>query len=1001
MEFLLIFFLVLIVAGVVVAVVYINSRKIQREQKSFERGLKMIPVLIHLPPPSEDIKSDSRDQRDVADEVISQAQTMYNIISSTATKGFKSRFYGQRHLSFEIIAHDGYVRYYVVVPVVLLETIKQAVIAAYPASRLEEVEEINLFNANGKITGTVGGEFTLKKEYSFPIATYQESKRDAARALLNAMSSVNRDDGIGIQILIRPADDGWQKKLQQRIKMITEGRKGASSGKLGGGGMDFGYFAQILEALWKPPSSGDNKPKDTAGATTDKQLSGADKEKIDAMDEKMRYAGYETLVRVIVSSPTAVRSQALLSNIVAAFSLFDSPTKNGFKFTPAQNIENFATSYIFRFFPAEIKQNILNTIELATIFHLPDQTNLPSSAVERQGFKQVDGPSARMDDGLLLGYNVFRGVKKPIRLSIDDRRRHIYIMGKTGMGKSVLLENLALQNMLDGEGLAFVDPHGDSAENLLAMVPKERVEDIVYFDPSDMTNPMGLNLFEIDPSDPDPERTKDYIIAETMGMLYSLYDPQHQGIVGPRMENIVRNAALLLMADPAGGTFMDIPKVLVDPEFAKSKIKYLTNQRALDFWTKEWPNSQRSNDAGEVTSWVVSKWASFENAMMSNILGQIHSSIDFREIMDNRKILLVNLSKGKLGELPSKLLGMVFVMKFQAAAMSRANIPEDQRQDFTLFVDEFQNFATDSFESILSEARKYRLSLVVANQFMTQLTDKIREAIIGNAGSFIIGRVGFEDAEQVVKMFQPVFDTEDLQNVPNHAAVAKLLINGMQSQAFSLSLIPPMGHPNQQLADALRKLSSAKFGRPRAQVENSIRARLNSVQLAQDRDKQQRLDAMRANSVGGFGSAQQADISRNPTAPKKSDFLDSWLQKRTNTVSSPTPPPQPQAIPAQTPPAAQPPQPNNLQEALVMAESEEYQGVKRNVKDTFIKDTAPVVDKVAGEIADQKGIQKKVSRKQSEAERNDQAGQELLDNYLNQPTKTDDERNEISISLHK
>lgn len=878
MEILLIFFLILVVAGVVISVVYLNSRRIQREQKNFERGLKMVPVLIHLPPPSEDIKSDSRDQRDVSDEVISQAQTMYNIISSTATKGFKSRFYGQRHLSFEIIAHDGYVRYYFVVPVALLETVKQAVIAAYPASRLEEVEEINLFNQSGKISGTVGGEFTLKKEYSFPIATYQESKRDASRALLNAMSSVNRDDGIGVQILIRPADDGWQKKLQQRIKMITEGRKGASSGKLSSGnGIDLSYFAQILEALWKPPSTSD-KPKDTNGASTDKSLSGADKEKIDAMDEKMRYSGYETLVRVVVSSPTAVRSQALLGNVVAAFALFDSPTKNGFKFTPAQNIENFTTSYIFRFFPPEIKQNILNTIELATIFHLPDQNNIPSSAVERQGFKQADGPSARMDDGLFLGYNVFRGVKKPIRLSIDDRRRHIYIMGKTGMGKSVLLENLALQNMLNGEGLAFVDPHGDSAESLLAMVPKERVEDVVYFDPSDMANPMGLNLFEIDPSDPDPERTKDYIIAETMGMLYSLYDPQHQGIVGPRMENIVRNAALLLMADPAGGTFMDIPKVLVDAEFAKSKIKYLTNQRALDFWTKEWPNAQRSNDAGEVTSWVVSKWASFENAMMSNILGQIHSSIDFRDIMDNHKILLVNLSKGKLGELPSKLLGMVFVMKFQAAAMSRANIPEDQRQDFTLFVDEFQNFATDSFESILSEARKYRLSLIVANQFMTQLTDKIRDAIIGNAGSFIIGRVGFEDAERVVKMFQPVFDSEDLQNVPNHNAVAKILVNGMQSQAFSLWMIPPMGHPNQQLADALRKLSAAKYGRPRAQVEKTIHERLNSVQIAQEKDKQQRLEAMRASSTPGFGSKQTS--THVSSEPDKRDFLDSWLQKR-------------------------------------------------------------------------------------------------------------------------
>lgn len=880
MAFLLIFFLFLAAAGVVAAVIYFNSRKASREQKNYERGLKMIPVLIHLPPPSDDVKSDSRDQRDVTDEVISQAQTMYSILSATATKGFASRFYGQRHVSFELVAHGGVIHYYTVVPVVLLETVKQAVLAAYPSSRLEEVEEIDLFSSAGKIGGTVGGEFSLKKEYSFPIATYQESKRDASRALLNALAAAKRDDGIGVQILIRPAQSAWTKIIDKRIKAITEGRKGAASGSTGlgsaGSGIDLGYFPQILEALWKPPSAGSgDRLKDTNGATTDKQLSGSDKEKVDAMNEKLKYSGYEVLIRVVTSSSIPARAQVLLSNVVAAFALFDSPSKNGFQFTPARDVEKFVTSYIFRFFPQENNKNILNTIEIATVFHLPDQTAVPSSAVERQGFKQVDGPPQVMDDGLLLGYNVFRGTKKPIRLSVNDRRRHIYILGGTGMGKSVLMKNLALQDMLDGKGFAFVDPHGDAAEDILAMVPKERVEDVVYFDPGDMNNPIGLNLFEVDPNDPDPERTKDYIISEVMNMLYSLYDPQRQGIVGPRMENIVRNAALLLMADPNGGTFMDIPFVLTDPEFAKGKIKYLTNDRALNFWTKEWPEAQRSNDAGEVTSWVVSKWASFENAMMSNILGQVHSSLNFREIMDNKKILLVNLSKGKLGEMPSKLLGMMFVMKFQAAAMSRANIPEEDREDFCLFVDEFQNFATDSFESILSEARKYRLNLIVANQFMTQLTDKIRAAIIGNAGSFMVGRVGYEDAEQVGKMFSPVFDIEDLQKMPNYTAVSKILIGGMPSSPFTMNLIPPMGHPSRQLADALRKLSAAKYGRPRAEVEAEVKARLHSVETARIDDKKKRLEQMR-------NSGLTAGSSAAPTKPaeKKADFLDSWLAKR-------------------------------------------------------------------------------------------------------------------------
>jgi hypothetical protein len=364
-------------------------------------------------------------------------------------------------------------------------------------------------------------------------------------------------------------------------------------------------------------------------------------------------------------------------------------------------------------------------------------------------------------------------------------------------------------------------------------------------------------------------------------------------------------------------------------------LPYLKNQRAVNFWTKEWPAAQRSNDAGEVTSWVVSKWASFENAMMSNILGQLKSGLNIREIMDGKKILLVNLSKGKMGEMASKLLGMVFVMKFQAAAMSRANLPEEERVDFTLYVDEFQNFATDSFESILSEARKYRLSLVVANQFISQLTDKVREAIIGNVGTAICGRIGVTDAEQMQKRFQPAFDAEDLMRLPNYTSVAQVLIHSVPSAPFSMDWIPPMGHPNPKLADALKKLSAAKYGRPRAEVELEIHKRLNAAAEAKEKDKQARLEAMRNSSLppgvtnrqqpigqgqagappinAGVGAGTQPAVSPGvpqglppagtapslgapaPTAAPggnsgSSSFLDSWLSKRQNVKPISQPP---------------------------------------------------------------------------------------------------------------
>lgn len=346
-------------------------------------------------------------------------------------------------------------------------------------------------------------------------------------------------------------------------------------------------------------------------------------------------------------------------------------------------------------------------------------------------------------------------------------------------------------------------------------------------------------------------------------MLYGLYDPGHTGIVGPRLEHIFRNCALLLMADPAGGTFIDVPKCLIDPEFVKSKLKYVKDQQVIDFWTKEFPASQRSNEAGEVVSWVVAKFGPFiSNDAMRNIIGQTKSGFNLREIMDNNKILLVNLSKGKMGELNSKLLGIIFVMKFQAAAMSRADIPEDQRVDFSLYVDEFQNFATDSFESILSEARKYKLSLIMGNQFMTQLTDKIREAIIGNVGTVISGRIGVTDAELMVKKFQPTFDVDDLAKLPNFQSITSVMINNVPSAPFSMNWIPPMGQANNQLRDALVRLSAAKYGKPRAVVEKEIFDRLRSSQ------------APKLNSMQGISSAGQ-----KPSAGGSS-FLDEWLAKR-------------------------------------------------------------------------------------------------------------------------
>lgn len=848
------------VAGVVIF--YLVIRKRARDVKDYERALKMVQIRIQLPPSSDERDLQNRDAREVTDEMVSKAQTMYNVIASTATRNFHSRIYGQRHIGFEIVAKEGLVQYYASVPYVLLDNIRQAILAAYPNARLDEVTEVNIFSRAGSMSGTLGGELVLNKQYALPIATYKDSKHDVMGAILNAMTQATTGEGVGVQILLRPASENWSRSIETEVKNIKDGK---TSG--GGGDKAFSYFSQIMEALWVPPESKEGKVKEPV------TISGVDQARIEAMEEKARHAGYEVMIRLVVSTSNSSRSQALLTGLQSAFSLFNSPTGNSFKFVLPTSIEDFVTSYILKIFPASRNSDILNTVELASIFHLPNQTNIVSSKVEQQRIREIEAPPEPMDpNGILLGYNTFRGVKKEIRLSIDDRRRHTYVMGSTGMGKSVFLENLAIQDMRAGRGFAFLDPHGDAAEALLKVVPENRINDVIYFNPPDMDNPIGMNIFEIDPNDPDRERKMDHVIAEVNNMLTSLYDPNHQGIVGPMMTNIVRNASLLIMSSPQGGTFMDIPKVLIDDNYRNSRIPYLKNQRALDYWTKEWPNMQRSNEAGEIVSWVVSKWADFESTMITNILGQVKSRLNIREIMDNEKILLVNLSKGRMGELPARLLGMFFVMRFQIAAMSRNDTPEHLRKDFCLYVDEFQNFATDSFESILSEARKYRLNLIVANQFMSQLMDKIRNAIQGNAGTFIIGRCGTNDVEDVVKLFQPVFRADDMLGMPNHMAAIKTLINGYPTKPFTMNLPAPMGHPNDELGKALTAMSAKRYGTPRAIVEAEIKKRWGGESKATTGANVPEHKPAKSVVTGEAGGSSSGKSS--------SSIVDSWLAKR-------------------------------------------------------------------------------------------------------------------------
>jgi hypothetical protein len=973
--FLIILAVIFLMALTVAPILFLQVRKVHREQKNYERGLKMVPLFIHLPPPSDDTEVGARDSREVTDETISRATIIYDIIASTFEKSFKRTFYGQRHLAFEIVGTQGFVYYYAAVPVTLVEVVKQAINSAYPTARLEEVAEHNIFSPVGKISGTVGGDLALKKDFAYPIATYQDLKRDTMQSLLNALSTLGKEDGVGVQILFRPAHPSWTKTATSLAEKKRKGHKGFDFSSLESLA---GLMRDIAIAVAKVPEIG----KD--GESKSPELSQMEQTTLNAIDEKTRHAGFEVGIRIVVSSNINQRAVAILNNIVASFNLYDAPSRNGFKYTPAKDIESLVTSYIMRFFPQHHNKDILNSVELASLFHFPDERDIPTSQLTRQASKQVDGPRNIPEEGLLLGYNLFRGTKKPIRLSLNDRQRHMYVVGQTGTGKSTFLENLALQDMLNGNGFAFVDPHGDVVERLMAMVPKERTEDIIYFSPADMEYPMGLNLFEFQHED-----QKDFLIQEALNMLQKLYDPQHQGIMGPRYEHIFRNAAQVIMADPEGGTFVDIPKLFRDQKFLQQKLQYVKDINTLDFWQKEYPASQRSNDAGEINSWFVSKFGAFlSNEMMRNVIGQTKSAFDLRDIMDNKKILLVNLSKGRTGDLNSKLLGMVFVMKFQAAAMSRSDIPEDERVDFSLYVDEFQNFSTDSFATIMSEARKYHLNLIVANQFTTQLTQEIRDAVFGNMGTIVSFRIGQNDVESLGKYFHPTFDSDDLLRVPNHNTIVRTLIGGIPTQPFSMATLPPLGTPRPRLAAAIKQLSSAKYARPRSIVSDEITKRMTTK------------GALPAAVSGAGGQAR--GLSTGPStqpkskpAPSGSSFLDDWLSKRqgfqdaSTVVASTSPPTKPVAsspakastVPPTTPskpvkstvpntkaPASvakkpQPAQPPKTPAALVAAAPKPTPTTTKNISsDELVKHE---VDQIAAELKQELGTPPTTSDKLS------------------------------------
>lgn len=705
---------------------------------------------------------------------IDGAEQMFaSLFSVKKGGGFLGFMKPQDHLSFEIVAKKEDIRFYVSVPERLKDLVEKQIHGTYPGADIKEVDEYNVFSDHGKVAFAA---MKLANASFYPIQIYKDLPTDPLSSLTAGLAKMGDNEGAVVQVLISPADKKWQKA----------GRSFTSKTK-----------------------------KEEADPETAKY--NIDPKTYEEIEGKCSKPGFETMIRMVVSSTTKESAEAHLSNLTSSFSQYNSD-HNSFTKIKIRLKKLFMIDFIYRYQPLFGSKSILSTEELATIYHFPNKS-IETPHIFWLNAKRAPAPALIPREGLFLGKSVYRGVTRPVYISEDDRLRHTYIIGKTGVGKSELLIEMIMQDIRAGRGVCFIDPH-DTVEKIMEMIPPERAEDVIYFNPSDTERPMALNMLEA-----RTEEEKHFVTTSIVGLMYKLYDPHKTGIIGPRFEHAIRNAMLTVMSEP-GNTFVEVVRVLTDAKYVQELLPKVKDPMVRRYWTDQIAQTSDFHKS-EVLDYIVSKFGRFvTNKMMRNIIGQSESAFNFRKVMDEGKILLINLAKGRIGEENSQFLGLILVPKILIGAMSRQDIPEEQRKPFYLYVDEFQNFATPDFAQILSEARKFGLALTVANQFIGQMEEEVKNAIFGNVGTLVSFRVGVNDANYLQHEYQPVFSETDLINVERFNAYIKTIVNNEPVQPFSLDLTKDMSKAKEErslkMAEMVKQLSRLKYARDVNVIEAEI-----------------------------------------------------------------------------------------------------------------------------------------------------------------------------------
>jgi len=816
----------LILAGVIIHLLLWMSRR--WHERRMEQDLVFLQLLVPKKESKEDKEVESEQFSTGKDfkEVLGVMEHLFEALHGIYVTRIERLWRGHPFISVEYAALGGEILLYMVCPRKIVSLVEKQVTAFYPDTIIDIVEDYNIFTEQSVVAVQ---PLLPKKKFTSVFKTYQQQKSDPFNNITNAFSKLKVSEGAAVQMVLKPAKSGWQKKLQKEaIRIINPKKKGIS------------LFNPITwaSAAFSIIMPGEDMPDfKTEDQSTGERVSQMVEEYSKSVDEKASQPGFYCTLRLLVSADSESRAQSLLETLIAAFGQFNSVRGNNFK-RPRIVQRNRIINKFVRRSPRRTKKQtftspkmLLGTSELTGLFHLPNIKYNKVETIKWQNFKMAPAPKDIPDDGLFLGNNTFRGEKNKIFQNNEDRFRHFYIIGQTGTGKSSVIQLMARQDFHNGKGVCVVDPHGSLVEDLLPYIPRERADDVIYFNPADTERPMGLNLLE----GKTPEE-RDLIALDAMNMMVKMFGNE---IFGPRIQDYFRNGCLTLMEDEEeGGAITDLVKLFTDEEWQKYKVAKVKNPIVRAFWEKQMAQTGQREKA-EMIPYFAAKFGQFyTNALIRNIVGQTKSAFDIGECMNTGKILLVNLSKGLVGDINSQLLGMIFVNKIQVAAMRRQQQSKEERRDFMLYIDEFQNFVTESIESILSEARKYRLGLVLAHQYIDQLEKdggtqgktSLKGAIFGNVGTMMFYKIGPQDAEVCAKEIAPVFSEQDLVNMDAFKGSMKLCVNGKPSRPFSIEVPRPWldtTYPKDpQASEAFKQLSRLTYGRQKEFVDREILRRI-------------------------------------------------------------------------------------------------------------------------------------------------------------------------------